>query len=52
MKKIKVLVCLGTRPEGVKLAPVIKLLDKQKDRFDYKVCSSGQHREMIARRES
>jgi UDP-N-acetylglucosamine 2-epimerase (non-hydrolysing) len=48
MKKINVLVCLGTRPEGIKLAPVIKLLEKQKNRFDYGVCSSGQHREMIA----
>jgi len=46
-KKINVLICLGTRPEGIKLAPIIKLLDKKADRFKFKVCSSGQHKEML-----
>jgi UDP-N-acetylglucosamine 2-epimerase (non-hydrolysing) len=40
-------VCLGTRPEGIKMAPVVKALEKDKKRFVYKICSSGQHREML-----
>lgn len=43
---MKVSVILGTRPEGVKLAPVIKAL-KGDSRFDCHVCSTGQHREML-----
>ncbi len=47
MGKITALVCLGTRPEGIKMAPVIKALEKQDDRFDFHICSSGQHKEML-----
>ena len=46
-KKINVFICLGTRPEGIKLAPIIKLLEKDKSRFSFIVCSTGQHREML-----
>jgi len=46
-KKVNVLICLGTRPEGIKLAPIIKALEKQNDNFTLKVCSTGQHREML-----
>ncbi len=46
-KKISVLVCLGTRPEGIKLAPVIKSLEKQKEIFNFKICSTDQHKEML-----
>ncbi len=46
-RKINVLVCLGTRPEGIKLAPIIKLLGKKTDKFEFKVCSSGQHKQML-----
>jgi UDP-N-acetylglucosamine 2-epimerase (non-hydrolysing) len=45
--KIKVLVSFGTRPECIKMAPVINQLEKQKDKFDLKVCSLGQHKEML-----
>lgn len=41
---MKVLVALGTRPEVIKLAPVIAAL---RHRLDVKVCASGQHREML-----
>ncbi|MCX6149370.1 MAG: UDP-N-acetylglucosamine 2-epimerase (non-hydrolyzing) [Ignavibacteriales bacterium] len=44
MKKIMVL--FGTRPEAIKLAPVIKALKKEKG-FKTLVCSTGQHREML-----
>ncbi len=42
----KVLVFLGTRPEAIKLAPVIDELQRESS-FDVKVCSTGQHREML-----
>jgi hypothetical protein len=46
-QKIKVLVSFGTRPECIKLAPVIKQLENHDDVFDLKVCSTGQHKEML-----
>ena len=42
----KILVVFGTRPEAIKLAPVIKKLIKDKS-FKTYVCSTGQHREMV-----
>ncbi len=44
MKKIAVFV--GTRPEGIKMAPVIKALQQAED-FEPVVISTGQHREML-----
>ena len=41
-----VTVVIGTRPEGVKLAPVVLAL-KSDERFDCLVCSTGQHRQML-----
>ncbi len=46
MKK-KVLAVLGTRPEAIKLAPVIKRLKAQKSRFTTVVCATAQHRHML-----
>ncbi len=43
---IKVLVILGTRPEAIKLSPIIKLL-REDPFFDLTVCSTGQHKEML-----
>jgi UDP-N-acetylglucosamine 2-epimerase (non-hydrolysing) len=37
----------GTRPEAIKLAPIILLAKQQKDKFAVKVCVTGQHREML-----
>jgi UDP-N-acetylglucosamine 2-epimerase (non-hydrolysing) len=45
--KINILLCMGTRPEGIKLAPVINLLKKRPEAFEFKICSTGQHREML-----
>lgn len=42
----KVIVFLGTRPEAIKLAPVIEIL-KKSGRFNTLVCSTGQHKEML-----
>lgn len=46
MKKIKVLIIFGTRPEAVKMAPIIKAL-KNEESFITKVCVTAQHRDML-----
>ncbi len=43
----RVLTIFGTRPEAIKLAPVILELQKQCDRFENLVCVTAQHREML-----
>ena len=43
----KVMVVFGTRPEAIKMAPVIKELEKNSDYFETSVCVTGQHREML-----
>ena len=43
---MKVLFVFGTRPEGIKLAPLIKTLEKD-SRFEVEVCLTGQHKEML-----
>ena len=48
MSKHRILVLLGTRPEVIKLAPVIMALRERADVVDTIVCSTGQHREMFA----
>lgn len=45
MKK-KVCVIIGTRPEAIKLCPVIDVIRKD-NVFDCKICLTGQHREMV-----
>jgi UDP-N-acetylglucosamine 2-epimerase (non-hydrolysing) len=43
----KVLFIFGTRPEAIKMAPMIRELQVRKDRFEVKICVTGQHREML-----
>ena len=43
----KVLVIAGTRPEAVKLAPVVHELRRRPDDFEVHLCSSGQHQSML-----
>jgi UDP-N-acetylglucosamine 2-epimerase (non-hydrolysing) len=43
----RILSIFGTRPEAIKLAPIIKKLEEQSDLFKNKVCITGQHREML-----
>jgi UDP-N-acetylglucosamine 2-epimerase (non-hydrolysing) len=43
---IKVLTVFGTRPEAIKMAPVVTALEKDR-RFNAKVCVTAQHREML-----
>jgi len=44
---LKILTVFGTRPEAIKMAPVIKALEKQPDRFESVVCVTAQHRQML-----
>ena len=44
---LKVLTIFGTRPEAIKLAPVIKELAKHADQIESKVCVTAQHRQML-----
>jgi UDP-N-acetylglucosamine 2-epimerase len=43
----KILLLVGTRPEAIKLAPVLMEL-RRRDVFDCLLCATGQHREMLA----
>ena len=42
----KILIVFGTRPEAIKMAPLIKALEK-KNFFEIKVCTTAQHRQML-----
>lgn len=47
-KRKKVVVIFGTRPEAIKLAPVIRELKSNESIFQTFVCATGQHKEMLA----
>ncbi len=44
---MKVLTVFGTRPEAIKMAPLVKALGEEST-IEQKVCSTGQHRQMLA----
>ncbi len=43
----KILIVFGTRPEAIKMAPLVKEFEKHTDTFETKVCVTAQHREML-----
>ncbi len=43
----KIMLVFGTRPEAIKMAPLIKELEQAKDDFQLYVCVTGQHRQML-----
>lgn len=43
----KIMLVFGTRPEAIKMAPLVKAFQAQKDSFETIVCVTGQHREML-----
>lgn len=43
----KVMLVFGTRPEAIKMAPLVKEFEKYPDSFQTVVCVTGQHREML-----
>jgi len=46
-KMKKIMLVFGTRPEAIKMAPLVKAFQKRKDKFQTTVCVTGQHREML-----
>ena len=44
----RILIFAGTRPEVIKMAPVIRALKNMPDTFEVRICSTGQHRELIS----
>lgn len=47
IKMKKILIVFGTRPEAVKMAPLIKKFKNQKEKFITEVCVTAQHRSML-----
>jgi UDP-N-acetylglucosamine 2-epimerase (non-hydrolysing) len=47
IKAYSLLFIYGTRPEAIKMAPLIKAFCQYSDAFDVKVCITGQHRQML-----
>nr|WP_025007054.1 UDP-N-acetylglucosamine 2-epimerase (non-hydrolyzing) [Marinilabilia salmonicolor] len=44
---MKTLLVFGTRPEAIKMVPLIKEFEKQRNLFETKICVTAQHREML-----
>ncbi|SDJ10763.1 non-hydrolyzing UDP-N-acetylglucosamine 2-epimerase [Paenibacillus naphthalenovorans] len=47
MKKTKVITIFGTRPEAIKMAPLVKELEKYPEQIESLVCVTAQHRQML-----
>lgn len=43
----KIMIVFGTRPEAIKMCPLVKVLQSSPDDFEVVVCVTGQHREML-----
>ncbi len=43
----RIMLVFGTRPEAIKMAPLVKELQKHPEKFETIVCVTGQHREML-----
>lgn len=43
----KILIIFGTRPEAIKMAPLVKEFQKFPEQFETKICVTAQHREML-----
>src|SRR5260370_42236383 len=46
-RPIKVVTVVGTRPEGIKMAPVVHAINRRKNVFNHTFVSTAQHREML-----
>jgi len=44
---IKALIVFGTRPEAIKLVPIIKLMENYPSEIEFSLCITSQHREML-----
>ena len=47
MNKKKIMLVFGTRPEAIKMAPLVYAIKAKPDQFELKVCVTSQHREML-----
>jgi len=47
MSPIKVLSIMGTRPEAIKMAPVLRALQDRPNEFESHICVTAQHRQML-----
>ena len=43
----KIMLVFGTRPEAIKMAPLVKEFLRYPEKFETVVCVTGQHREML-----
>jgi UDP-N-acetylglucosamine 2-epimerase (non-hydrolysing) len=46
-KKKKIMLVFGTRPEAIKMAPLVHILKAEPENFDVQVCVTAQHRQML-----
>ena len=46
-QRLRVLVIFGTRPEAIKMAPVVQVLQARSAEFEVRTCATAQHREML-----
>jgi len=44
---LKILSVFGTRPEAIKMAPIVHELERRQDQIESRVCVTAQHREML-----
>jgi UDP-N-acetylglucosamine 2-epimerase (non-hydrolysing) len=47
MRRLKILTIVGTRPEAIKMAPVVRELEQAANRFEHLLVSTAQHRQML-----
>jgi UDP-N-acetylglucosamine 2-epimerase (non-hydrolysing) len=47
MSRLKIMTIFGTRPEAIKMAPLIKELEKHPDHIESLVCVTAQHRQLL-----
>ena len=47
MKRFKIVSVIGTRPEAIKMMPVVKALQQRAELFEHVLVSTAQHREML-----
>ena len=47
MPPLRVLIAFGTRPEAIKLAPLVRFLAARPERFEVRTCVSAQHRDLL-----
>tara|TARA_Y100000389_G_C17453530_1_gene516443 strand:+ start:1530 stop:2672 length:1143 start_codon:yes stop_codon:yes gene_type:complete len=47
MSRKKIMLVFGTRPEAIKMAPLVHMLKAEKNQFEINICATSQHREML-----